>query len=121
MRLGGLWRGSALRSLPSDLPLRVREAIEDLRGIRERLGIREAYLAGSFARGDWLLQSDIDLIIVSDRFEGKEIGERFWMIKKMLNTNISIDLLAFTCDEFEEAKNRSIILQDMLEYAIRII
>ncbi len=110
-----------MNSLPRDLPSRVREAIEDLREAGEGLGIREAYLTGSFARGDWLYQSDIDLIIVSDKFEGKEIGERFLMIKKALKTNVSIDLLAYTYSEFEEAKNRSVILQDMLEYAIKII
>ncbi len=111
----------ALSSLPDDLPSRVREAIEDLRRVGEEVGIREAYLTGSFARGDWLLQSDIDLIIVSDSFKDKEIGERFWMIKKMMNINIPLDLLAYTCGEFEESKKRSIILQDMLKYAIRII
>lgn len=107
--------------LPSDLPLKVREAIYDVRGMRWRLGIMEAYLSGSYARGDWLVESDIDLIIVSDIFEGKEIGERFWMVKKLFKTHISLDLLAYTRKEFDEARGRSIILKDMLEYAIRII
>ena len=36
----------------------------------------EVYLAGSWARGDWLLDSDVDLIVVSRRFEGLSLGER---------------------------------------------
>ncbi|MEM2926731.1 MAG: nucleotidyltransferase domain-containing protein [Candidatus Bathyarchaeia archaeon] len=107
--------------LPADLPSKVKEAIDDLKRMANKLGIREAYLSGSYARGDWLYESDLDLIIISDIFEGKHIGERFWIVKKLFKTQISLDLLAYTSKEFDEAKGRSIILQDMLKYAIRII
>jgi hypothetical protein len=43
----------------------------------ERLGAERVVLFGSRARGDWLLDSDYDFIVVSASFEGLETSERW--------------------------------------------
>jgi len=103
------------------LPDKVLDAIEKLRKTKDRLGIEEAYLTGSYARGDWLEESDLDLIIVSRKFQNKHIGERHRIIKETIGKGISLEAICYTPEEFSEAKKRSTILRDMLQYAHRII
>ena len=61
----------------------------------------EVYLVGSWARGDWLLDSDVDLIVVSKRFEGLSLGERYRLVKSLTPPGRSLDVLAYTPEEFE--------------------
>ncbi len=41
-------------------------------------------LCGSYARGDWLKDSDVDLIIVSKVFDRMDVGARFSLVKKLM-------------------------------------
>ena len=43
----------------------------------------EAYLFGSYARGDWLEESDVDLIVVSPGFEGVRWLDRLDLVAKL--------------------------------------
>ena len=78
------------------------------------------YLFGSYAKGTWLRDSDLDLIVVSNRFNGLKIHERYVLVRNLLPPEISVDLLLYTPDEFDIVRRRSIILQDALEYAIEL-
>lgn len=46
-----------------------RRVLEELRRLAGELGA-VVYLFGSYARGDFLLDSDVDIVVVSSRFEG---------------------------------------------------
>jgi len=103
------------------LPPYVKEALEELAAkAREELENVEIYLFGSYARGDWILDSDVDLVVVSPRFEGLSIGERYALVRRMLPARISVEVLAYTPEEFERAKRRSVILKDASRYWVRI-
>lgn len=109
------------------MPVRSRvpeDVLELLRGFAERaksvLGSVEVYLFGSYARGDWLSDSDIDLIVVSDAFKGLDLGRRYALVRKLLPHDRGFEILTYTPEEFEEAKRRSIVVQDAAEYWIRI-
>jgi len=80
------------------------------------LGFVEVYLFGSYARGDWLEDSDVDLVVVSPAFRGLDIGRRYSIVRRLLPMNIGFEILTYTPEEFEEAKKRSIVLQDAMEY-----
>ena len=59
----------------SELPRRVREVLEEVpKLIRERYVDAEVFLFRSYARDDWLKDSDIDLMVVSERFEGSSMA-----------------------------------------------
>ena len=81
----------------------------------------QVYLFGSYARGDWLEDSDLDIIVVSPKFRGLTIGERYAMIREHLPSDISVELLLYTPEEFEKARKKSIIIQDAAEHWIRIL
>ncbi|MEM2678325.1 MAG: nucleotidyltransferase domain-containing protein [Thermofilaceae archaeon] len=107
------------------VPGRVPEdVLELLRGFAERaksvLGSVEVYLFGSYARGDWLSDSDVDLIVVSDAFKGLDLGRRYALVRGLLPRDRGFEILTYTPEEFEEAKRRSIVIQDAAEYWIRI-
>lgn len=71
--------------------------------LKESLPVREVYLYGSFARGEVHEGSDIDLLIIGD------FDERFFdRIGKILDlTDLPIEPLVYTMDEFEEFKRSS--------------
>jgi len=52
---------------------RVLKVLEEL---SEELGA-DVYLFGSYARGDHLLDSDVDVLVVSERFEGMAYVDRW--------------------------------------------
>jgi len=104
-------------NVPEDVLKMLRDFV---RKVKEVLGDVEVYLFGSFARGDWLVDSDVDLIVVSPRFRGLDFGKRYAILRKFLPPNRGFDILAYTPEEFEEVKRRSIVVRDAMEYWIRI-
>lgn len=79
------------------------------------------YLFGSFAKGDWLEDSDIDIIVVSEKFEGKPMPERVNAIRKLASDNLAFEILAYTPKELEEAITKSTIVQEASTYWKRIL
>ncbi len=55
-----------------------------------RLGMVTVILHGSYARGDFNLWSDIDLIIVSERFEGIRVLDRFDLVSDLLEPGVEV-------------------------------
>ncbi|MFQ6074767.1 MAG: nucleotidyltransferase domain-containing protein [Candidatus Bathyarchaeia archaeon] len=105
------------RGIPLQLVGPLRRLVKALKSLDPEV---EAYLCGSHARGDWLKDSDVDLTVISKIFTGLDIGARFSLVKRLMDPGLSLDILAYTPIEFEEARSRSTILEDMLNYALKI-
>jgi len=84
--------------------------------LKKRFGC-DVYLYGSFARGEIHEGSDIDLIIVGD------FKERFFdRIGKILEmTDLPIEPLVYTKEEFAEMKRSNLFLKEILKYARKIV
>jgi len=80
-----------------------------------------AYLFGSYANGTWLEDSDLDILIVSERFRGQSFAERVAKVRRLLPSDASFEILAYTVEEFERAKTRSVVIQDASRYWRRVI
>jgi len=92
--------------LPEKLEPKFRVAIEEF---LERLRVElqddfEAYLFGSLARGDYLIDSDVDIIIVTDRLVGMKPWERLAYLRRLAPRNMGFDILCYTREEFREAQ-----------------
>jgi len=80
--------------------------IEEIKQFMRRVGVEEAILYGSRARGDNLKSSDVDMILISPRFEGIRFIERLpplhraWHIPELFP-----EVLAYTPEEFEAAQD----------------
>lgn len=60
---------------------------------------------GSRARGDALEDSDLDLIVVSPRFEGIPFLDRIHRVLDDLQVPFGVDLLCYTPAEFAEKRD----------------
>ncbi len=103
------------------LPKNVVEALENfVKKVKGKYEDAEIYLFGSYARGTWTEDSDIDLIVVSKHFAKMSAEERVRLLRKMASRKTPFQILAYTPDEFCEAKRKSIALQDAEEYWIKL-
>ncbi len=59
-------------------------------------------------------ESDLDIIIVSDAFSGIPFISRYAMIFREIQFPIHVDYICYTPEEFEMAKNSSIIIHDAI-------
>ncbi len=92
-----------------------------MKRVREVLGEVEVYLFGSYARGDWIEDSDLDLVVVSPYFKGLTIGERYVIVRELLPKDVGVEMLLYTPEEFERVKKRSVVIQDAMEYWVRLL
>jgi len=111
-----------LERLSKELPKSVLDAIKIfLENLVREVGEAEVYLFGSYARGDWIEESDIDLIVISPRFRGLRMYDRMSMLRKLAPDTHGFEILAYTPEEFEIVKRSSVIIKDASEYWIRLL
>jgi hypothetical protein len=77
-----------------------------LKKINKKFRIEKAILFGSRARGDYLLDSDVDIIIVSKDFGKLKFKERMSEAITEWNEYIDIEPLCYTPEEFERKKKQ---------------
>ncbi|WP_367912693.1 nucleotidyltransferase domain-containing protein [Bacillus pumilus] len=79
---------------------------------------QKAYLRGSYARGEYQIESDIDLLIISSDFISVSIIRRKEIAKKIFQDKIDnvIDCICLTEEEYNKAINekREILLKEMM-------
>jgi uncharacterized protein len=82
------------------------ELIDAIGGFMRRVGVEEAILYGSRARGDNLRTSDVDLILISPRFEGLRPHRRLADLQEQWDPAMPfLEVLAYTPEEFERARH----------------
>ncbi|MEM2245628.1 MAG: nucleotidyltransferase domain-containing protein [Thermofilum sp.] len=105
-------------NVPSELKEILGEFVEK---VKAQLGPAEVYLFGSYARGDWLRDSDVDLIVVSPAFQGLDLGKRYSLVRRLLPDTISVELLLYTPEEFERLREKSVVLRDAARYWVKLL
>ena len=76
-----------------------------------RFHLQQAILFGSWATGERMEESDIDLILVSDDFEGIRFPERISRVRRSWPYEDGLDVLCYTLREFEEKRSKLGIVQ----------
>ncbi len=94
--------------LPEYLPKRFKEGLEAfIRGLEDNFESDfSVYLFGSLARGDYLLDSDIDIIVVTDKIRDLKTWERTAALRRMAPKNVGFDIICYTQEEFERTKEQ---------------
>ena len=67
-----------------------------------------------------MMDSDIDLIIVSDNFRSLDVGERARLARNLAPDHISFDLILYTSEELERAK-KSLSMKEIFDSCVRIL
>jgi len=82
------------------------ELIEEILAFLRRVGVEEAILYGSRARGEELKSSDVDLIVISPRFEGTRFVDRIGPLLGEWPCGLPpLEVLAYTPEEFERVRH----------------
>lgn len=67
----------------------------------------KVYLFGSYARGDHTLESDVDVVVVSDAFRGLPLQDRVAIVRARLPLDLGFDIIPLTPEEFRERLSRA--------------
>jgi len=98
--------------------------IKTLSGFRKALSgvipVTRMILFGSFARGDYKKESDIDLIVVSPKFRGTVFSKRNSALYDQWKLDYPVDFLCFTPEEFEKQRKRVSIVAMALKEGVEI-
>ncbi len=94
-----------------------RRLLEEARELAEKLeqhGVKVKYvlLFGSVARGDFKAESDLDLIVVSDDWDGMGIDERMGLLYRLWEGRRDATLIPLTEAELARASRRSVVVRD---------
>jgi predicted nucleotidyltransferase len=80
--------------------------------------IRKAILFGSYVNGKYDKWSDIDVALVSDKFEGNRFLDRNKISRLTLNFDYNISPLPYNTMDFEEG---DLFIKEILDNGIRIV
>lgn len=75
---------------------------------------------GSRARGEALAESDLDLLVVSERFRGVSFLERASAVLRDLDLPFSADLLCYTPEEFQRKRREIGIVRQALQEGLAL-
>ncbi len=99
--------------------------LETVRTFLRELGrvvrLEGAYLFGSYARGDWLRESDVDLVVVSPDFRGMGFAERLDLVNGLawrLRLRPHLEVIPLTPEELERG---NVVVRDAKRYWIRLL
>lgn len=100
------------------------DVVTGLNKFRKRLSlnipIKKMILFGSIAKGKSHKDSDIDLIIVSNKFKGKKSFKRSLGFYKYWNLDYPVDFLCYTPEEFDKLKRQITIVREAVKEGIEI-
>ncbi len=98
MRGGGVGLGRAASALRSQEEM-LRRARRFAQRAGERLDIVAVYVVGSRARGDYLDESDVDVVIVARNVKGMNMKERLLLLADIAEPGV--DYIVYDVEEWE--------------------
>jgi predicted nucleotidyltransferase len=93
-----------LQGPPSWLVEVLKEFAAEAEGV---LGSVEVYLFSSYARGDRLEDSDVDLVVVSPAFKGSDVGRRCPLVRRLLPRDVGFEILTHSRRVPKKQKRRA--------------
>ena len=101
---------------------RVKSALEKMiKNLNEKFKIEKAMLFGSRAKDEWLMTSDVDILIVSDDFKEMPMQERMAKVMEFWNEDIDLEPLCYTNEEFSRKKAQIGIVSRAVKEGIKIL
>lgn len=95
-----------------------RNVLEALRRFAKEVNAT-VYLFGSYARGDYVLDSDVDIVVVCECFKDVDYVARVEFVRMRLPRDIGFDIIALTPKELEKWMKHP-FFKDISRYWIEI-
>jgi predicted nucleotidyltransferase len=98
-----------------------KEIAKLLNKLKKELKVEEAYIFSSRVYGDPLRESDIDILIVSDKFKNKGFIENMIRVSMLLDGNLDVEIFPYTREDLIKYKGKKIVITEALEKGMRIV
>ncbi len=96
------------------------ELIEEVKDFLKSIDAKEAILFGSRATGENLERSDVDLIVIDDKFSTMKFVDRLVFLHKHWRLPYFLEGLPYTRKEFEELEKTRGIIKEAKRHGIVI-
>lgn len=98
--------------------------MDAIRRFRERIGremrVDRVILFGSMTGGEAREDSDVDLIVVSPDYEGKDFFERVSLTYRYWDSLYPVDFLCYTPGEFERLSGQATIVREAVRAGVQV-
>ena len=93
------------------IPFEVKLALSDyIKKLSKEIKVKSAILFGSYAKGNWESDSDIDIAVFSDDFANLERTEAIaFLLNRTLNYDFDIQPVAFDEDDYINYKDNPFV------------
>ncbi|MCS7098356.1 MAG: nucleotidyltransferase domain-containing protein [Candidatus Methanomethyliaceae archaeon] len=98
----------------------MKELLNFMRLLKEELNVSEIYIFGSRVYGIPLKDSDLDMLIISDKFKERSFIENMEILSKLWNGSFTIEMFPYYPEQLKKYKGKKIVITEALEKGIRI-
>ncbi|MBS3066603.1 nucleotidyltransferase domain-containing protein [Candidatus Pacearchaeota archaeon] len=91
-----------------------------LKKVNKKFKIEKAILFGSRAKDDWVLNSDVDLVLISKDFENIPFRKRMSKVIGYWDEYIDLEVICYTHEEFNRLSKMITIAKEAKEKGIVI-
>ncbi len=93
------------------IPVEVKLVLSDyIKNLSKEIKVKSAILFGSYAKGNWKSDSDIDIAVFSDDFANLErAGAIAFLLDHTLNYDFDIQPVAFDVDDYINYKDNPFV------------
>jgi predicted nucleotidyltransferase len=99
---------------------RKRELARFLKRLKRELGVVEVYIFGSRVYGNPLLESDLDMIVVSEEFGKRSFIENMELLSRMWDGSFTLEMFPYTPEQLRKYAERKTVVSEALRKGIRI-
>ena len=75
-------------------------------------------MTGSWAKGSYLEDSDVDLVVVSDGFADISLPRRLVYLQKHWKSRLPLEAFGYTTKEFQDLAEKSSYVKDAVSHGI---
>jgi predicted nucleotidyltransferase len=91
-----------------------------VRRVSRDFKLETAIFFGSRARGDYFLDSDVDVLLVSKDFENIPFLDRIRKMYEYWDYNYPLEVFCYTPSEFEKKKKQICLVSQALKEGVRV-
>jgi predicted nucleotidyltransferase len=99
---------------------RKRELVRFLKRLKRELGVVEVYVSGSRVYGNPLLESDLDMIVISEEFGKRCFTENMELLSRMWDGSFTVKMFPYTPEQHRKYAERKTVVSEALRKGIRI-
>ncbi|MEM4639887.1 MAG: nucleotidyltransferase domain-containing protein [Thermofilum sp.] len=97
-----------------------RELLAFLKRLRDELDVSEVYLFGSRVYGTPLADSDLDMVVVSEKFKERSFIENMELLSRLWDGSFTLEMFPYTPEQLERYKGRKVVVTEALEKGVKL-